>query len=425
MGVRLKYIVGVVVLMSVQAWTITLPEITLEALTQGTHVGIARQKVAMGEADVSIVGRLPNPIVGYGWYGESVETKVGPQEQKFSITQKIPWLGKLKDQVDIAEAELDKNKFELQAVQTNTVYQVRMIWSEMCYLTKARDINKQTLDLYLNWSEKLRTDYESMRTSYSRVIKMETEIMLLKEDIEIIERKIDDQYHMLSTYLGRTIPSEGFVDSLLIYTASEGTDTVTNLWEQNPQLQKRQQILRIWKEKEELSKNDYFPNVVLGATYIQTGDASGMAESGKDPWMLSVGVSLPVNILQTNARVQKAQAGAQKTSTMIQETKNTLNEIVSKTQSIIREAKRKQVLYNENIIPEIGKSISVQENQFSAGKIDFMQLLDDYRMLLKLQLRVHQAIKTEFQAKAKILWVIGDINHNFKYPFKTVSKETP
>ncbi len=425
MSVRWKYIVGVMVIMSVQAWSITLPKITLEALTQGTQVNIARQQVAMGESDVSIVGRLPNPVLGYGWYGESVETKTGPQEQKFSITQKIPWLGKLKDQIDIAEAEVDKYKFELQAVQTNTVYQVRMIWSEMCYLTKARDINKQTLDLYLNWSEKLRTDYESSRTSYSRVIKMETEITLLKEDIETIERKIQDQYHMLATYLGRTITGETFTDSLMQYTSLDGGEELTNLWEHNPMLKKRQQILRIWKEKEALLKNNYFPNVILGATYIQTGDTPGMAESGKDPWMLSVGVSVPVNVLQTNARVQKAHKGTQKTSTMIQETKNRLTEIINKTQSIITEAKRKQVVYNKSVIPEIGKSISVQENQFAAGKIDFMQLLDDYRMLLKLQLRVHQAIKTEFQAKAKILWVTGDIQHLFKYPYKTVSKETP
>ncbi len=403
----------------------TLSSITEEALSKGTHVEIARQKVAMANADVSIVGSLPNPVFGYGWYGESVETKVGPQEQKLSITQKIPWIGKLKDRVDIAEVEVNKQRLDLQTMQASVVYQVRMIWAEICYLSRARDINKKTLALYENWMEKLRSDYESMRTSYSRVIKMETEVTVLQEDIFTIERKLADQYTRLGVFLNRKMLGEFFSDSLALYAKRAGDQEIDTVLRMSPQLQKSQLQRELWKEKEELSKGGYFPDLAVGATYIQTGDAVGMNESGKDPWMLTVGISLPLNIIQTNAQVKKAQLGTQQAASKAQEMKLSLDALIQTTQNLIAESQRIQSLYTDRVVPDIEKSIRVQENQFTVGNIDFMQLLDDYRMLLRLQLRVHQALKTEFQSKAKILWIGGDVTTTFSYPYVVVNKEIP
>ncbi|MGL1934685.1 MAG: TolC family protein [Fibrobacterales bacterium] len=425
MNMLLQWGVTIALLLSSNLGAATLSGVTEEALSKGTHIEIVRQKIAMGNADVSIARSLPNPVLGYGWYGESVETKVGPQEQKFSITQKIPWLGKLKDQVDVAEVEVDKQRIELQAMQASVVYQVRIIWSEICYLTKAREINKKTHALYKNWLEKLRSDYESMRTSYSRVIKMETEVTVLQEDIFTIERKLADQYTRLGIFLNRKMLSESFSDSLAMYAKLAGNKVLDSALSISPQLQENQLQREIWIEREELSKGGYFPDLAVGATYIQTGEAVGMAGSGKDPWMLTVGISLPLNILQTNARVQKAQLGTQQATIRIQETRNSLDALLQTTQNLITEAQRIQSLYTDRVVPDIEKSIRVQENQFAVGNIDFMQLLDDYRMLLKLQLRIHQALKTEFQSKAKVLWIGGDSTTAFNYPYMVVNKEIP
>ena len=42
---------------------------------------------------------LPDPKFTYGYFIEEVETRVGPQRQKFGIMQVFPWFGKIEADV--------------------------------------------------------------------------------------------------------------------------------------------------------------------------------------------------------------------------------------------------------------------------------------------------------------------------------------
>jgi outer membrane protein TolC len=245
---------------------------------------------------------------------------------------------------------------------------------------------------------------------------METEIQLLEEELETTQRKINDKREMLKVVLNSE--NMGTIsDSITQYlTQSEGKLPIEELVQRNPQLKALLEEAVVWEEKVELSKNSFLPDFTIGAAYIQTGDAPGMADSGKDPWMINAGVTLPIFVGKTFGKIERAKVGAGKIREMYTQVENNLNQMIVVSLNAISEAQRKILLYNNEIIPKIEKSISVQENQFSVGKMDFMQLLDDYRMLLKMQLLVHKAQKSEFQSKAKVLWIGGDINAVFSFP---------
>jgi outer membrane protein, heavy metal efflux system len=48
------------------------------------------------------VSTLPDPVFSFGYFISPVETRVGPQQAKFSLTQMFPWFGTLKAQGDAA-----------------------------------------------------------------------------------------------------------------------------------------------------------------------------------------------------------------------------------------------------------------------------------------------------------------------------------
>ena len=48
------------------------------------------------------VSTLPDPSFSFGYFVSPVETRVGPQQARFSLTQMIPWFGTLKAQGDAA-----------------------------------------------------------------------------------------------------------------------------------------------------------------------------------------------------------------------------------------------------------------------------------------------------------------------------------
>jgi cobalt-zinc-cadmium efflux system outer membrane protein len=47
---------------------------------------------------------LPDPRFNYGYFIEEVETRVGPQRQKFDIMQTFPWFGTIEARTDQATA---------------------------------------------------------------------------------------------------------------------------------------------------------------------------------------------------------------------------------------------------------------------------------------------------------------------------------
>ena len=48
------------------------------------------------------VSTLPDPTFSFGYFISPVETRVGPQQAKFSLTQMFPWFGTLKAQGNAA-----------------------------------------------------------------------------------------------------------------------------------------------------------------------------------------------------------------------------------------------------------------------------------------------------------------------------------
>ncbi len=48
------------------------------------------------------ISGLPDPQFAFGYFIQPIETKAGPQQAKFSITQMFPWFGQLQSNEDAA-----------------------------------------------------------------------------------------------------------------------------------------------------------------------------------------------------------------------------------------------------------------------------------------------------------------------------------
>jgi len=72
-----------------------LTELIDEALKNNPQIQVAYNNWKAAQYRVTQVKTLPDPTVRYTYYGENVETRVGPQEKKYGVSQKIPFSGKL------------------------------------------------------------------------------------------------------------------------------------------------------------------------------------------------------------------------------------------------------------------------------------------------------------------------------------------
>merc|ERR1712000_551534 len=70
------------------------------------------------------VSTLPDPSLSFGYFISPVETRVGPQRARFSLTQMFPWFGTLKAQEDVATLMAEAKYQEFLDARNKLLYQV-------------------------------------------------------------------------------------------------------------------------------------------------------------------------------------------------------------------------------------------------------------------------------------------------------------
>lgn len=86
---------GAVLCHAGQEDAVDLDSLIAEALRNNPRIQAAYNGWQAEKYRIKEVSALPDPVVRYGYFGESVETKVGPQEQKIGASFKVSFPGKL------------------------------------------------------------------------------------------------------------------------------------------------------------------------------------------------------------------------------------------------------------------------------------------------------------------------------------------
>ena len=68
---------------------------------------------------------LPDPKFTYGYFIKEVETRTGPQRQRFGLMQTFPWFGVIEARTDAASAEAKAAQKRYEAAKLELFYKVR------------------------------------------------------------------------------------------------------------------------------------------------------------------------------------------------------------------------------------------------------------------------------------------------------------
>ena len=89
---------------------------------------------------VAQVSSLPDPNLSFGYFISPVETRVGPQRARFSLTQMFPWFGTLKAQEDVATLMAEAKYQEFLDARNKLLYQVAAAYYPLYELKRLVEI---------------------------------------------------------------------------------------------------------------------------------------------------------------------------------------------------------------------------------------------------------------------------------------------
>ncbi len=353
---------------------------------------------------------LPDPRFTYGYFIREVETRVGSQQHRVGLSQMFPWFGKLRLRSEIALQEAKGAQEDYESEKLKLFYQVKDAYYELYYLWRAIGITEDNIQLLKHIEGVAQTKYRA-GAPLSGVIKAQIELGKLDDQRKQLTDMLEPITARLNAALNRKLdvslpPLSEITDSTVVFDDAQLSEW---LEVRNPQLRKLDAIVMKQQRLVSLAKKDWFPDVTFGVDYIDTSEAlsPGVMDSGKDPILATISFNLPIWMEKNRAAIREAKALREAAVNARTSRQNLLAVDLKLAAYKYRDASRKIDLYENTLIPQAKQALSVAEQAYEAGKVDFLELIDAQRLLLEFQLQYQRARTTHEQRIAEIEMLIA------------------
>lgn len=358
------------------------------------------------------VGALPDPVLSYGYFAGSVETRVGPQNQKFGLKQSFPWFGTLGSRRDIAAHVADAEYQKFIARTLRTYYFVKKAFYEYYFLGRDIELTRENLELLKFWESIARARYRVALADHPDVIKAQVELGLLEDRLQsLLEQRSPHAAEIraavnLPPQLALPIPSKITVSEQAIDTDS----VMKQVLENNPDIAALANLTSREKAGMRLAGKSSWPGFTISADYIEVSKRQLLFsnENGKDAFVLSAAINLPIWFGKNSAKRKESRARYKMAEYNHHDAVNSLEATTSQVLFHLSDARRRVSLYRDGLVPKAQQSLNASYTAYQANQTDFLSLLDAQRQLLDFQLQYERSLVDLAITQAQLEMLTGN-----------------
>ena len=287
-------------------------------------------------------------------------------------------------------------------------FEVKDAYYEYYYLSRAIATTEEHKRLIIYLESVARTNYSAGITSYGDLMKTQVELgkfedrlLTLRDLREPIMAKLNEA---LNRPFNHTLPTrrpfrkKDAVDAI--------DQLIARLRESNPELKAIDSTIAQEKASIDLAKKNYFPDLTLGVEYIdtnpaleppanpETGEVPRVKDDGKDPVIAKFAINLPIWYNKYRAGEKEARLRHVAALSERRDRENSLIVDLKMELYNFRDAERKIDLYRDTLVPKAKQTFNVIQKAFTAGKTDFLDVVDAERTLLEFELSYERALPT-------------------------------
>jgi outer membrane protein TolC len=365
----------------------------------------------MAAARVPQAKALDDPRFTYGYFIEEVETRTGPQKQRFGLSQKFPWFGTIESRTDAASSAAQAAYKRYEADKLKLFGKVKNAFYEYAYLYEAIEIARQNLELLKHFEQVAQARYRTAAAPHPDIIRAQIELALVEDHLTELENMRVPVSSGLNALLNRdmtaSLPRPKRPD--VLGTEVDETVIVALIAERNPEIGALQQDIQSARHRIRLAQKRYWPDITLGVDWIQTDEAraDGVWGSGRDPVIAMVSFNIPLWGNSYRGGQQQAQASMRATRRQKEQMQLDLSAQAADVLYRIDETRRKAALYEDTLIPKAREMVQVSESSYRAGGVDFLNLIDAQRKLLTFEVTYQRILTDHFQALAQLETLTG------------------
>ena len=349
------------------------------------------------------VNALPDPTFSFGYFISPVETRVGPQQAKFSLNQMFPWFGTLKAQGDAA-ALMSEAKFHSFIDARNKLYfQVASAYYPLYELKEWIRIEQKNISILESYKNIATKKFENGSGTMVDVLRVDIMLKDAQTNLSILREKEKPLVTTFNNLLNRPKNEMVVIGNSLKRENLTDNFRKDSLIAANPNLKALDFKFQASKAAELTAKKQGLPKLGIGLDYVLVGERSDISlpESGKDVFMPMVSVTIPIFRGKYNASVKEAQFMQESYLYQKEEVTNTL---ISNYEMVWFEIQQQQQLLSlyEQQIQTSQQSLNLLFTSYGNSGKEFEEVLRMQQQLLKYQKLKATAMTQHQIAVAKI-----------------------
>ncbi len=381
-----------------------LESLIREALERNPGIESSRYREQSAEQRIDQMRSWMPPILKYEFNPVPIGTMDALSYMNmnvFSLSQMIPFPGKIAARVDMEEAGYNMATFERGDDEVQIASEVKRTYYELWMMQKKLEVNRELQSLLENFVQSAQRMYEVDMTGLAAVLSAQTNLAKLRTE----ERTIKNDYNKMLVMFNQLLYREpetplGEIVSLPPEIIPRDFEELERLMiARRPDLQAMRYGIEMNKAEIRSARREYYPDIMLDLMYMQ------MPGGAEDRFGAMVTLQIPLAPWSSNMvtrRVSESQYQRQSRE-------KALENMITMARAEIRQALldlETQLdiirLYREEVLPQAEQTAESALGAFQAGKTEYLMVLDSYRMLEMFRMEYYMAVADFHTAMAEL-----------------------
>jgi outer membrane protein TolC len=386
------------------------------AVSANPAIGESEHRWRAALQQIPQVTALPDPMFSITQFIHKPETRVGPQDQIFSISQKFPWFGKLDARGEMALRDALGAAERVQAQVRDIVASVKRAYYELAYLDEAIRITREDKELLQHFEEIAETRYSTGKGIQQGVIKIQAEITKADDRLFLLGQQRESVAANLNTLMDRP-PHEPIplIPSLSAPAAELDLDRLYAAGRAHRhELKAARYMIEKGDQAVRLAKKEYFPDFTVGLNYIAVDDRKDIMgklsppeDNGRDAYSVMLGFNIPLWEGKLMSGVKGARELKQASERGYDAIENAVEFAIRDGMLRAQTSYEQMALYDRVLIPQAEQALDSTEAAYATDKLNALDLIDSERFLFAVRL-AYAKLKTDYaRALADIELAVG------------------
>lgn len=394
----------------VHARAATLDDLVATALRDNPRIAAARQ-AALAAAEVPAqASSLDDPQAGIAWYLSEVETRVGPQEQRLFLSQKLPFWGKRGLRGAHAEGLARVAGATVRDVALAVVTEVRVRYYDLAYVEESIRITEADRALVADIVEAALAHYRAGHGQQRDVLRAQValsrdtdRLLTLRELRATLTAELNE---LLARDKQTPIDGAALPEPLPVVEAQGGLRE--EMEAARPRLAALARRVEAARTAEALARKQYYPDLTARFDYTVTAEGPlPVADNGTDSYWATLSVNLPIWRKRLDAGVSEARARLAEAEAAYRDERERGERELIDLRFRLATSRDQVALFDTGLIPQAEQALRATMDGYRTGQAGFLDLLDAERDWLELRLAAFRAKTDLFQQQARLEQAVG------------------